>query len=72
MFSSFCSATFNVARNFLRWSHVANNLWALSCKAQKTILFLTILAIWHPDVGAKKLEAMDKKSTGAPNFRLLA
>src|SRR5262249_36653455 len=43
MFSSFCSATFRFARNFLRWSHVASNLWALPCKAQKTILFLMIL-----------------------------
>jgi hypothetical protein len=43
MFSSFYSATFRVFRNFLRWSQVASNLSALSSRAQKTILSLTIL-----------------------------
>jgi hypothetical protein len=34
---------FQIFEKLSEWSHVASNLSALSCKAQKTILFLTIL-----------------------------
>jgi hypothetical protein len=45
MFWSFCSANVTSAQKFSQVLTVASNLSALSCRAQKTILFSTILQV---------------------------